>query len=140
MKTGITCGTFDLLHVGHIAMFAEAKQHCDRLIVGVQTDPTVDRKDKNKPIQSTYERVVQIRACKYVDELFVYETEEDLYNYLAINKDLFDIRFVDENYKDVDFTGKDLGIPIFYNSRKHTYSSSELRNRVVCDYLNKMKG
>ncbi len=129
---GFTCSTFDLLHAGHILMLAEAKQICDYLIVGLQTDPTIDRPDtKNKPVQSVVERYVQLSAVKFVDEIIVYDTEkdlEDLLMFLPINH-----RIIGEEYRDKAFTGKniceDRGINIIYNSRKHRFSSSELRQR-----------
>jgi len=127
---GFTCGTFDLCHFGHVLMFKEAKQSCEHLIVGVQTDPTIDRKDKNKPIQSLKERVGQVAAIKYVDEVIVYSTEKELYQLLSELKP--DIRFVGEDWRGKDFTGKDIeGIEIIYNSRDHGYSSTALRNAII---------
>ena len=129
---GFTCSTFDLLHAGHILMLAECKQICDYLIVGVQSDPTIDRPGiKNKPVQSIVERYVQLSAVKFVDEIIVYNTEKDLEDmlmFLPIN-----VRIIGEEYKDKDFTGKqiceDRGIKIWYNSSSHRFSSSELRQR-----------
>jgi glycerol-3-phosphate cytidylyltransferase len=137
---GFTCSTFDLLHAGHILMLAECKQVCDYLIVGVQSDPTIDRGDtKNKPVQSIVERYVQLSAVKFVDEIIVYNTEKDLEDmlmFLPIN-----IRIIGEEYKDKDFTGKqiciDRGIKIWYNSRSHRFSSSELRQRTYESEKNK---
>jgi glycerol-3-phosphate cytidylyltransferase len=137
---GFTCSTFDLLHAGHILMLAEAKQICDYLIVGLQTDPTIDRPDvKNKPVQSVVERYVQLSAVKFVDEIIVYDTEkdlEDLLMFLPINH-----RIIGEEYRDKPFTGKniceDRGINIIYNSRKHRFSSSELRQRTYQSELTK---
>ena len=132
MIVGFTCSTFDLFHAGHVTMLKEEKKHCDWLIVGLQVDPSIDRPEKNKPIQSIYERYVQIQACKYVDEILVYSTEEDLLNLLKTQP--INIRFLGEEYTGKDFTGKqwclDNGIKIHYHSRKHSYSSSELRQRV----------
>ncbi len=127
IKTGFTCGAFDLLHAGHVVMLKEAKQNCDYLIVGLQTDPTIDRKDKNKPIQSIYERYMQLQAIKYVDEILPYDTEQSLVDLLESTS--IDLRFVGEEYKGRTFTGKGLH-PIFYTSRKHTFSSTSLRNRI----------
>jgi glycerol-3-phosphate cytidylyltransferase len=132
MKTGFTCSTFDLLHAGHILMLNESRRHCDTLIVGLQIDPTIDRPDtKNKPVQSILERQIQLEAVEYVDSIFIYETEKDLMDLLTILN--IDIRFIGEEYKDKDFTGKqyciDNGIEIFYNSRKHRFSTTELRKR-----------
>jgi glycerol-3-phosphate cytidylyltransferase len=128
MEIGFTCSCFDLFHAGHIMMLKECKDNCDYLIVGLQTDPTIDRPEKNKPVQSIFERFVQLQACKYVDEIVVYATEKDLMDVLMsykINK-----RFVGEEYSDKNFTGKNLGHVIFYNSRKHSFSTTELRQRV----------
>lgn len=134
MRNGFTCSTFDLLHAGHILMLQECKQHCEYLIVGLQTDPTIDRPDtKNKPVQTVLERYIQLSAIKYIDEIIVYDTETDLLNLLKTQN--IDIRFVGEEYRDIDFTGKqycsdNYGIEIFYNRRKHNYSTTELRNRI----------
>lgn len=128
MKKGITAGAFDLLHTGHVLMLEEARQYCDYLIVALQTDPTIDRPEKNKPIQSVFERFFQLKACRYVDEIIPYNTEQDLYNLLCAIKP--DIRIIGEEYRDKHFTGKDLSMEIYYNSRKHPYSSSELRKRL----------
>ncbi len=137
---GFTCSTFDLLHAGHILMLAECKQICDYLIVGVQSDPTVDRPGtKNKPVQSIVERYVQLSAVKFVDEIIVYNTEkvlEDMLMFLPIS-----VRIIGEEYKDKDFTGKqiceDRGIKIWFNSRSHRFSSSELRQRTYQSELGK---
>jgi glycerol-3-phosphate cytidylyltransferase len=133
MKIGFNCSSFDLFHAGHVTMLKIEKQMCDYLIVALQVDPTIDRPGiKNKPVQSIYERYVQLQACKYVDEILVYETEADLLNLLKTQK--IDIRFLGEEYKDRDFTGKQFcieqGIELIYHPRTHQYSSSELRNRV----------
>jgi len=129
---GFTCSTFDLLHPGHILMLAECKQICDYLIVGVQSDPTIDRPGtKNKPVQSIVERYVQLSAVKFVDEIIVYNTEKDLEDMLMFLP--ISVRIIGEEYKDKDFTGKqiceDRGIKIWFNSRSHRFSSSELRQR-----------
>jgi glycerol-3-phosphate cytidylyltransferase len=133
MKIGFTCSAFDLLHAGHVLMLEEAKRHCDYLIVGLQNDPSVDRPNKNRPVQSIVERTIQLRAVKYVDEIWVYNTEDDLRHLLQILP--INIRILGEEYRGIDFTGKDIceqrGIEIFFNSRNHPYSSSELRKRVA---------
>ncbi len=135
MKIGFTCSCFDLFHAGHIMMLKEAKSKCDHLIVGLQTDPTIDRPEKNKPIQSVVERFIQLEACKYVDEVVVYATEKDLLDILYSYP--IDIRIVGEEYRDKDFTGKDLEhIEMYYNSRKHSFSTTELRGRVIERYKN----
>lgn len=131
---GITFSTFDMLHAGHIAMLAEAKNHCDYLIAGLQTDPTIDRPDtKNMPVQSIVERQIQLAACRYVDEVVVYQTEQDLVDLLLILP--LDVRVLGVEYEHTDFTGKDecfmRNIELIYNSRDHSFSSSSLRKRVA---------
>jgi glycerol-3-phosphate cytidylyltransferase len=132
MKVGITFSTFDLLHAGHIMMLEEAKSQCDWLVVALQSDPTVDRPDKNKPIQTMYERYIQLKGCKYIDEVVPYTTEEEVR--LILESRQFDVRIIGEDYKNKDFTGKDIcderGIRVYYNSRQHHLSSSELRKRI----------
>jgi glycerol-3-phosphate cytidylyltransferase len=133
MKIGFNCSSFDLFHAGHVTMLKMEKEMCDYLKVALQVDPTIDRPGvKNKPVQSVYERHVQLQACKYVDEILVYETEEDLLN--LIQTQTIHIRFLSEEYVDRDFTGKqyciDHDIELFYHLRKHKYSSTEIRNRV----------
>jgi len=129
MITGFTCSCFDLLHAGHILMLEEAKLHCDRLVVGLQTDPTLDRPEKNAPIQSVTERYIQLAAVKYVDEIIPYSTEQDLSNLLKALP--IDIRIIGEDYRDKDFTGKELNIPLYYNKREHDWSSSALRKKII---------
>jgi glycerol-3-phosphate cytidylyltransferase len=132
MKVGITFSAFDLLHAGHIKMLEECKENCDFLIVGLQTDPTIDRPSKNKPIQTIVERYIQLKACIFVNEIIPYSTESELMEILQCFQ--INIRFVGEDYKDKDFTGKgfceDNNIEIFYNSRKHQFSSSGLRKKI----------
>lgn len=134
MKIGFNCSSFDLLHAGHVTMLKMEKQLCDYLIVALQTDPTIDRPGiKNKPVQSVYERYVQLQACKYVDEILVYDTEYDLLQLLMTQK--IDIRFLSDEYLNRDFTGKQWcmnnGIELHYHKRQHNYSSSELRERTA---------
>ena len=134
MKIGFNCSSFDLLHAGHVTMLKMEKDLCDYLKVALQVDPTIDRPGlKNKPVQSIYERYVQLQACKYVDEILVYSTEYDLLQ--LIMTQTMHIRFLSEEYKDRDFTGKqyciDHGIEIFYHTRKHDFSSSDLRKRTA---------
>ena len=131
---GFTCSTFDLLHAGHILMLAEAKSICDHLIVGLQIDPSLDRPEvKNKPIQSVVERFVQLSAVKFVDEIIVYQTEKDLEDMLMFLP--ISLRIIGEEYKDKEFTGKqiceDRGIRIYFNQRRHSFSTTELRKRVA---------
>jgi glycerol-3-phosphate cytidylyltransferase len=133
-KIGITFSTFDMLHAGHIAMLSEAKNHCDYLICGLQTDPTIDRPDtKNSPVQSVVERQIQLAACRYVDEVVVYQTEQDLIDLLLILP--IDVRILGIEYEHKEYTGKPEGIhrgilPVF-NGRDHSFSSSSLRKRVA---------
>ena len=131
-KIGITCSSFDLLHAGHIKMLEEAKQHCDFLICALQTDPTIDRPEKNLPIQSIIERWVQLDACKHVDQIVPYATEKDLED-IFLSFDL-DVRIIGEEYREKYFTAKDIcetkGIEIIYNSRLHGWSSTNLRKRL----------
>lgn len=129
---GFTCGAFDLFHAGHVLMLEEAKQHCDYLIVGLQSDPSIDRASKNKPVQSIVERQVQVKGCRHADEVVIYDTEKDL-------EDLFktlpiDVRVIGSDYKDREFTAKDYcidnNIQIVYNKRTHSFSTTDLRQRV----------
>ena len=132
MKIGFNCSSFDLLHAGHVTMLKVEKSMCDWLKVGLQVDPTIDRPGiKNKPVQTIYERYVQLQACRYVDEILVYETEADLLNLIKTQK--MHIRFLSEEYINRDFTGKqyciDQGIELHYHVRQHSYSSTDLRER-----------
>lgn len=133
-KIGITFSAFDVLHAGHIAMLSEAKNHCDYLICGLQTDPTIDRPDtKNKPVQTIVERQIQLAACRYVDEVVVYQTEQDLVDLLLILP--IDVRILGVEYQDKDFTGREecynRNIELVFNGRDHSFSSSSLRKRVA---------
>ena|SRR3990167_1375407 len=130
MLKGFTAGAMDLLHAGHVAMLEEARKQCDYLIVGLHTDPTIDRPQKNKPIQTTFERFIQLKGCKFVDEIVPYDTEEDLINLLQTFKP--DIRFIGEDYRGRPFTGNDLPIKITYTSRRHNFSTSGLRKKIEC--------
>jgi glycerol-3-phosphate cytidylyltransferase len=129
MRVGFTCSSFDLFHAGHVLMLQEAKGQCEWLIAGLQTDPTIDRPEKNKPIQSVFERFVQLKACKYVDEIVVYETEKDLLDILKTYP--IDVRILGKEYAYKEYTGRCLeGIEVYYNSREHSFSTTELRNRI----------
>ena len=136
---GFTCSTFDLLHAGHILMLAEAKSVCDHLIVGLQSDPSIDRPGKNKPVQSIVERFVQLSAVKFVDEIVVYNTEKDLEDLLMFLP--ISVRIIGEEYKDKEYTGKqiciDRGIKMYFNSRNHRFSSTELRQRAYQSELSR---
>ena len=136
MKIGFTCSTFDLFHAGHLLMLEEAKKQCDYLIVGMQTDPTIDRpKEKNKPVQSVFERFIQLEACKYVDKVIPYATEKELVDILLSYH--IDVRILGEEYMEKDFTGMELGMEFYFNQRKHSFSTTELRQRVVEAEANK---
>lgn len=130
-EIGFTCSAFDLLHAGHILMLQEAKEQCDYLIVGLQNDPTADRPTKNKPIQSVVERYIQLKAVKFIDEIIVYNTEQDLIDLLSFLP--ITVRILGEEYQHQEFTGKklclDKNIRLYYNKRAHRFSSSELRKR-----------
>jgi glycerol-3-phosphate cytidylyltransferase len=129
---GFTCSAFDLLHAGHIQMLREAREHCEYLIVGLQMDPSLDRTEKNPPIQTVVERYTQLKAVRYVDEIIPYNTEKDLEDILTSYH--IDVRILGEEYRNKDFTGKDIcrsrGIDLYFNKRDHRFSSSELRQRV----------
>lgn len=125
---GFTCGQYDITHFGHYLAFEECKKHCDYLIVGLQTNSNLDRPEKHKPIQTLEERQGQLRACKWIDKIVIYERESDLVNLLKEIKP--DIRFVGADWKGKHFTGEELNIPIVYNTRNHNYSSSNLINRI----------
>lgn len=133
MKVGFTCSTFDLLHAGHIEMLREAKEQCEYLICGLQVDPSLDRPEKNAPIQTLVERYAQLSAVKYVDEIIPYQSEEDLVDIL--NMINIDVRIIGMEYKDTTFTGRATcakrGIEIYYNKRDHRFSSSDLRKRIA---------
>ena len=139
-RIGITFSTFDMLHAGHIAMLSEAKNHCDYLICGLQTDPTIDRPEtKNRPIQSIVERQIQLSACRYVDEVVVYQTEQDLVDLLLILP--LDVRVLGVEYQDREFSGQHecymRNIELVFNGRDHSFSSSSLRKRVVAAEVEK---
>ena len=130
MRIGFTCSTFDLFHAGHLLMLEEAKKQCDWLIVGLQTDPTIDRPtEKNKPVQSVFERFVQVESCKYVDKVIPYATEKELKDILLSYP--INVRILGEEYQHKNFTGSDLEMEFYFNQRKHSFSTSELRQRVI---------
>lgn len=133
VKVGIVFSTFDLLHAGHIGMLREAKDNCDYLICGLQTNPQIDRVEKNAPVQTLVERYAQLNAVKFVDEIVPYETESDVKDILELFD--LDIRFLGEEYREKEFTGKDIcrkrGIQLYFNKREHRFSSSGLRKRVA---------
>ena len=137
-KIGFTASTFDLLHAGHIAMLSEAKSQCDFLIVGLLTDPTIDRIEKNSPIQTTYERWIQAQAIKVIDMLIPFDTEEDLISMIKMIKP--HVRIVGEEYKGTHHTGWDIkDVEIYYNKRNHNYGSSQLRKKIICQENEKTK-
>lgn len=130
MKIGFTCSTFDLLHAGHIMMLEEAKKQCEFLIVGLQSDPTLDRPDtKNKPVQGLFERWAQLKACKFVDQIVPYSTEKELRDILLSFP--INVRILGEEYKGKEFTGHDIPMEFYFNQRRHSFSTSELRQRVI---------
>jgi glycerol-3-phosphate cytidylyltransferase len=132
MRTGITFSAFDLFHAGHVKMLEEAKRECDYLICGLQTDPTLDRPEKNRPVQTVVERYIQLKACKFVDEIVPYATEQDLEDVLRSFK--IDVRIIGEEYASKSFTGRqyceEKGIDLHFNKREHRFSSSGLRKEV----------
>jgi glycerol-3-phosphate cytidylyltransferase len=128
VKIGITASSCDLLHAGHILMLKEAKSVCDYLIVALHVDPTIARPNKNQPVQSFYERWVQLSAVKYVDEVIPYSSESELLTILQ-NYNI-NIRILGDEYYDRYFTGNDLQMEYHYNKRTHGYSSTELRERI----------
>lgn len=129
MIRGFTCGAMDLLHAGHVLMLADCKKNCDHLIVGLHTNPQLDRPDKNQPVQSVIERYIQLEGCKYVDQIVPYETESDLIELLKSIP--IDVRFVGADWKDKPYTGHDIEkIRVIFNTRDHDYSSSGLRRRI----------
>lgn len=136
MKIGFTCSTFDLFHAGHLLMLEEAKKQCDYLIVGLQTDPTIDRPtEKNKPVQSVFERFIQLEACKYVDKVIPYATENELVDILLSYH--IDVRILGEEYMQKNFTGMELQMEFYFNKRRHSFSTTQLRQRVVAAEINK---
>jgi len=136
-KRGVTLGAFDLCHAGHILMFKECKEICDYLIVGLQDDPSIDKgyrarekegQVKNRPVMSLEERKIILEGIKYIDEIFVYTTEEDLYEKL---KNLeYDVRILGADWEGKKYTGWDLPHTPYFNTRDHGFSTTELRNRV----------
>lgn len=139
MKYGITFSTFDLLHAGHVQMLREAKDQCDYLICGLQMDPSLDRAEKNAPVQTVVERYTQLKGLRYVDEIIPYNNEKDVEDILTMYD--IDVRVLGEEYRELDFTGKDIckkrGIQLYFNKRDHRFSSSDLRKR-VCERENKL--
>lgn len=133
MRVGFTASAFDLLHAGHIQMLREAKEQCDYLICGLQLDPSLDRRDKNSPVQTVVERYTQLKGVKYVDEIIPYSTENDLEDILSMYR--IDVRILGEEYREKEFTGRDIckkrGIDLYFNKRDHRFSSSDLRKRVA---------
>ena len=130
LKKGITFGAFDLFHAGHVLMFEEAKTVCQHLTVCIQTDPSIDRKNKNSPVQSIVERQIQVSGCRHVDEVLIYDTESDLMNILDTIE--WDIYIIGEEYKNKYFTAREKYLDkCYFNKRDHNFSSTELRSRVA---------
>lgn len=138
-RIGFTASTFDLLHSGHVAMLREAKTACDYLICALQNDPSIDRPNKNKPVQNIVERQAQLAAIKYVDEILVYNTEAELLDILSMYH--IDVKIMGEEYRNKDFTGRELcqerNIEFYFNKRDHRFSTSDLRKRVTESGLQK---
>jgi glycerol-3-phosphate cytidylyltransferase len=124
----------DLFHAGHVSMMEYCKLHCDFLIVGLQTDPSICRSQKNKPVQTLIERYVQLKGCRYIDQIVPYQTEEELLELLTVYSQVIKVRFVGDDWRNKNYTGHDLNIPVHFNPRFHNYSTSELRTR-VCEAL-----
>ena len=141
MRRGFTCSTFDLLHAGHVAMLQEARTQCDYLIVGLQNDPTQDRQEKNRPVQTVVERQMQLKGSRYVDEIWIYNTEKDLEDLLLMLD--IDVRILGVEYQGREFTGREIchnrNIELYFNGRDHSFSSSSLRRRVAEAELSKQK-
>ena len=138
MKVGFTCSTFDLLHAGHVIMLREAKEQCDYLICALQFDPSIDRPEKNAPVQTVVERYTQLKAVRYVDEIIPYGTEEDLEDILTMYN--IDVRIIGEEYRNGKFTGRAIcakrDIELYFNKRDHRFSTSDLRKRVTGEQTN----
>ena len=128
MIKGFTCGAFDLLHAGHALMFKECKDHCDYLVVGLQTDPSIDRPEKNKPVQTYAERDIMLKSIRWVDEVVYYSTEADLLEFLKQSD--VNVRIIGADWQGKEYTGHELKIPVVFNSRDHDYSTSSLRKRI----------
>ena len=136
MRIGFTCGAMDVLHSGHVLMLEQCKRNCDYLIVGLHTNPQIDRPNKNKPVQSLVERYIQLRGQSSVDQIIPYETESDLLEILVAVD--YDVRFVGSDWRGKPFTGHDLPghlDKVVYNTRDHNYSSSGLRERIASAHL-----
>ena len=129
-KVGVTVGAFDLCHAGHVLMFKEAKEVCDYLVVGLHSDPSIDRPEKHKPIMSLKERRIILEGIRYIDEIFEYDTEAQLYEILKENKQGFDVRIIGADWKGKEYTAHDLPIEMYFNSRDHGFSTTELRRRI----------
>ena len=129
-KVGVTVGAFDLCHAGHVLMFKEAKEVCDYLVVGLHSDPTLDRPEKNQPIMSLEERKIILEGIKYIDEIFVYDTEAQLYEILEHNEFGIDIRIIGADWKGKPYTGHDLPLEMYFNERDHGFSTTALRRRI----------
>ena len=127
-KIGIVCGAFDVIHPGYIRMFQDAKTVCDKLIILLQTDPTIDRPEKLKPTQTVEDRELILRAIRYVDDVIIYTTENDLYNLLKM--DFYNIRVMGTDYLGKKFTGSDLKREIFWHRRDHGYSSTSYKKKI----------
>lgn len=126
---GLICGAFDIIHPGYIDMFADIKSNCSRLIVALQDDPTIDRPEKDKPVQSYSDRKKILMAIKYVDEIIEYNTESELYEILK--SDSYDVRVLGTDYKNKNYNGKDLARPVYWHKRNHKHSASSLKRKIA---------
>ena len=135
MKKGFTCGSFDIIHWGQIEMFEECKKICDYLIVGLQTDSTLDRSEKRKPIHPVEKRKKVLEAIRYIDEVIIYKTDKDLYNLLEklIGEKRIDIRIIGADWKDKEYVGKNLPIKVYFNKRNHNWSTTALREKIYLE-------
>ena len=128
-KRGIIAGCFDLVHPGYVKMWADAKSACDHLVIALHDDPSVERDTKFKPVHSLEERKLILSSIKYIDEIIVYQTEADLLEVLKNSS--IDVRIIGTDYRDVDFTGKELDMEIYYHERDHDWSYSDLRRKIA---------
>lgn len=127
-KVGLICGSFDVIHPGYIKMFMDAKNVCDKLLIALQSDPTVERPNKEKPLQTPEERELILRSIRYIDNIVHYTTEAELYNILMTN--VYDVRILGSDYKDKEYTGKDLNRPVYFHNRDHEYSTTKYKKKI----------
>ena len=138
-KIGVTAGSFDLIHPGHIIMLQDCKKVCDYLVVLLQSDPSIDRISKNKPIQTIEERKIMLESIKYVDKVIIYNTENDLRHWLTDNEQKISVRIIGSDHEGKNITAGELNIPIYYHNRNHDWSSTNMRYRVWLNENNKKR-